>query len=66
MCLPARDCPQLFLSLHVLEKRNDAPEFRHDSGLQTSGVIILDKSAQSFMDHVSDLHGSGYQGAYAV
>lgn len=60
MRLPARHRAQLILLLHILEKGNHAPDLFGDGGLKSTGIILFDKTPQTFVDHVPDLHEGDY------
>jgi len=42
--------------MHLLQEGQDVPDLLHDSRSQAGRIIALDESAQSPMNHVSDLH----------
>jgi hypothetical protein len=56
MRFPTWNRAQLILSFHILEERNDAKELGNHGRLQAGRVIVLNQTAQTFVDHVSDSH----------
>jgi hypothetical protein len=60
MGFPALQGAKLVFLLHVLKEGNDTLHFDNNSGLQPTGVIILDETPQPFMDYVPDFHNFTY------
>lgn len=55
--LPARDCSEFVLPLHVLQKRNHAAKLVREGRLNPAGVIILDEPPEPLVQDVPNSHG---------
>src|ERR1019366_8445462 len=61
MGVPCRDSPQFAFLSHILQKRDDLPDFRRGRGGQSGTIFFLDKPPKPLVVHIPDSHRDEYR-----